>query len=197
MVKIRRTQNLNCNQSFTCYNPEDHQVAQGRDEDDYDEEAVPNDPDPKVHHLSVSGVRVGHLGVGHLVRRRIVPIAVDLDEAKNDSFSTFFVNFCLFKQKLQVLQQTNVKNVHSVYIQRWDSNPRPLEHEYPPITARSGLPTFLFQSLSVAGTNVGFLLQIAASGYQTVLRSRIRILVIMSQTNFRLSVPMLCLNKAL
>ena len=50
----------------------------------------------------------------------------------------FFVYFCLFKHTLQSLQQINVKYVHPVY-GFWDSNPRPLEHESPPIATRPGL----------------------------------------------------------
>ena len=48
----------------------------------------------------------------------------------------FFVYFYIFKQTLQFLQQINVKNVHPVH----DLNPRPLEHESPPITTRPWLP---------------------------------------------------------
>ena len=51
----------------------------------------------------------------------------------------FFIYFCLFKQtSLQFLQQINVKMCPSS-IQCWDSIPRPLEHESPPITTRPGL----------------------------------------------------------
>ena len=42
--------------------------------------------------------------------------------------------FCLFKQtSLQIVQQINVKKI-SISLLRRDSNPRPLEHESPPIT---------------------------------------------------------------
>ena len=44
-----------------------------------------------------------------------------------------------FKQTIQFLQQINVKKCPSS-IRRWDSNPRPLERESPPITTRPGLP---------------------------------------------------------
>ena len=49
----------------------------------------------------------------------------------------FFVYFCLFEQKIPFLQQIYVKKCPS-RIQCCDSNPRPLEHEYPPITTRPG-----------------------------------------------------------
>ena len=47
-----------------------------------------------------------------------------------------FVYFRLFKQTLQFLQQISG-------IRCWDSNPRPLEHESPPITTRPGLLPYL------------------------------------------------------
>ena len=50
-----------------------------------------------------------------------------------------FVYFRLFKQTIQFLQQINVKKCPSS-IWCWDSNPRPSEHESPPITTRPGLP---------------------------------------------------------
>ena len=56
----------------------------------------------------------------------------------------FFVYFYLFKQALQALQalqflqQIIVKKCLSS-IRCWDSNPRPLELESPPITTRPGL----------------------------------------------------------
>ena len=46
--------------------------------------------------------------------------------------------FGLFKQKFQFLQQINAKKCPSS-IKCWDSNPRPSEHESPPITTRPGL----------------------------------------------------------
>ena len=51
----------------------------------------------------------------------------------------FFVHFRLFKQTLQFLQQINGKKCPSS-IRCWDSNPRPSEHESPPITTRPGFP---------------------------------------------------------
>ena len=51
----------------------------------------------------------------------------------------FFVYFRLFKQTIQFLQQINVKKCPSS-VQSWDSNPRPLEDESPPIITRPGLP---------------------------------------------------------
>ena len=48
--------------------------------------------------------------------------------------SLFFVYFRLFKQTLQFLQQINVKECPS----SWDSNPLPLDHEFPPTTTRPG-----------------------------------------------------------
>ena len=47
--------------------------------------------------------------------------------------------FGLFKQTIQFLQQINVNKCPSS-IRRWESNPRPLERESPPITTRPGLP---------------------------------------------------------
>ena len=61
---------------------------------------------------------------------------------KNVSFiknGIFFDYFCLFKQTLQFLQQIYV-NKYPSSIQCGDLNPRPLEHESPPITNRPGLP---------------------------------------------------------
>ena len=49
----------------------------------------------------------------------------------------FFIYFRPFKHKLQILQQINVKNVHS----------QPLEYESPHITTRPGLPPVLDQPL--------------------------------------------------
>ena len=37
--------------------------------------------------------------------------------------------FGLFKPTLQIIQQINVKNVHPVSIQHWDSNSRPSDYE--------------------------------------------------------------------
>ena len=54
-----------------------------------------------------------------------------------------FINFHLYKQTLQFSQQICVKNVLSIHILRRDSNPRPLECECPPITARPGLPPII------------------------------------------------------
>ena len=47
--------------------------------------------------------------------------------------------FLSFQTTLQILQQINVKKCPSS-IRCWDSNSRPLEHEFPPITTRPGLP---------------------------------------------------------
>ena len=44
-----------------------------------------------------------------------------------------------FLLTLHILQQINVKNIHPVNERCWDSNPRPSEHESPPITTRPGL----------------------------------------------------------
>ena len=46
--------------------------------------------------------------------------------------------FSSFQTNITILQQINVKKCPSS-IQCWDSNPRPLEHESPPITTRPGL----------------------------------------------------------
>ena len=48
----------------------------------------------------------------------------------------FFVYFRLFKQ------QYNFYNCEKCTssLRRWDSNPRPLEHEFHPVTTRPGLP---------------------------------------------------------
>ena len=52
---------------------------------------------------------------------------------------------CLFlvflNKPIQLLQQINVKNVHSVYGCR-DSNPQPFENESSPITTRPGIPPY-------------------------------------------------------
>ena len=60
----------------------------------------------------------------------------------------FLVYFCLYKHKLQFLQQINVKKCPSSK-QCWDSNPRPLEHTSPPLNTRPGLPHkwWLFQTI--------------------------------------------------
>ena len=50
----------------------------------------------------------------------------------------FFIYFRLSKCTSQILQQINVKKCPSS-IRCWDSNPRPLKHESPPITSRPGL----------------------------------------------------------
>ena len=50
-----------------------------------------------------------------------------------------FVFFHLFKLTFQFLQKIYVKKCPS-YIWCWDSNPRPSEHESPPITTRPGFP---------------------------------------------------------
>ena len=52
----------------------------------------------------------------------------------------FFICFRLFKQTLQFVQQINVNKCPSSIRcwDSWDSNPRPLEHESPPITTRPG-----------------------------------------------------------
>ena len=49
---------------------------------------------------------------------------------------TCFVYFHLFKHKIQVLKQINVK----ICIRCRDLNPQHLEHEFPPITTIPGLP---------------------------------------------------------
>ena len=49
----------------------------------------------------------------------------------------FLFIFGLFKQKIQFLQQTNVKQCRST-IRSWDTNPQPLEHESSPIITRPG-----------------------------------------------------------
>ena len=51
----------------------------------------------------------------------------------------FFIYFCLFKHTLQFLQQINVKKCPSSIWCR-ESISQHLEHEYPPITTRPGLP---------------------------------------------------------
>ena len=56
-----------------------------------------------------------------------------------------FIYFHFFKHTLQFLQQINVKKCPSS-IRCQDSNSRPLEHESPPITTRSGLPFGRLQS---------------------------------------------------
>ena len=49
----------------------------------------------------------------------------------------FFVQFCLFKQKLQFLQQIYVKYVHPVY----SAGIRTNDHDSPLIITRPGIPT--------------------------------------------------------
>jgi len=63
---------------------------------------------------------------------------------------SFSFIFGLFQTNInKILQQINVKKCPSG-IQHWDSNPRPLEHESPPITTRPGLPrNFLFTKLKL------------------------------------------------
>ena len=56
--------------------------------------------------------------------------------------SLFFINFCLFKQTLQFLQQIKVKKCPSS-IQRRDSNFQPSDYESPPLTTGPGLPPIL------------------------------------------------------
>ena len=56
-----------------------------------------------------------------------------------------FSFFHLFKQTLQFVQPIYVKMVCPSSIRRQDSNPRPLEHESPPITTWPGLPPNLFR----------------------------------------------------
>ena len=51
----------------------------------------------------------------------------------------FFLYFRILKHTLQFLQQINVKKCPSS-IRCQDLNSQPLEHEYPPITTRPGLP---------------------------------------------------------
>ena len=47
--------------------------------------------------------------------------------------------FCLFKQKLQILQQINVKNVYTLSsMECWGSNSQSLERPPSPITSRPG-----------------------------------------------------------
>ena len=63
-----------------------------------------------------------------------------------------FINFHLYKQTLQFSQQICVKNVLSIHILRRDSNPRLLECESPPITARPGLPPIILKTYSTSAT---------------------------------------------
>ena len=48
--------------------------------------------------------------------------------------------FLSLKQTLQFLQQIYVKNVMTIQYTAKDSNPRPSEHESPPITTRAPAP---------------------------------------------------------
>ena len=75
----------------------------------------------------------------------------------------FFVYFHLFKQTLQFFT-TNKWEKYPSSIWCWDSNPRPLENESPPITAGPGLPPYKTswrtnQRHSLTLTNIIFSLQ--------------------------------------
>ena len=57
---------------------------------------------------------------------------------KKWSIPGLFLSFSVcFKKTLQILQQKCPSGIHC-----WDSNPRPSEHESPPITTRQGLPPY-------------------------------------------------------
>ena len=60
--------------------------------------------------------------------------------------SLYFVYFRSF-QTINTIFTTNQCDKCPSRIWRWDSNPRPFEHEFSPITTRPGLPTVLEQSL--------------------------------------------------
>ena len=59
----------------------------------------------------------------------------------------FFVYFHLFKQTLLFLQQIYVNFLWPSSIRRWDSNPWPSEHNYPPITTIPGLLLTIYFNL--------------------------------------------------
>ena len=73
-------------------------------------------------------------------------------EKRSPSTYLFFIKwaiyFCLFKQKLQFLQQINVKKCPSSKRCR-DSNSQPSDYKFPPLTTRPGLPLLYLPSWSV------------------------------------------------
>ena len=59
----------------------------------------------------------------------------------------FFIYFSSFQTNLITIFTTNKCEKCPSSIRCWDSNPRPLEHESPPMTTRPGLPPSTHHSL--------------------------------------------------
>ena len=51
----------------------------------------------------------------------------------------FLFIFGIYQTNITFFQQYNAKIIHPIAVWCWDSNPRPFDHESPPITTRPGL----------------------------------------------------------